>query len=53
MNKIFDYENPNLWSSYIKPVMDNHLNEQILNELLKISNEDNRYIEIEDIYEFT
>lgn len=52
MNKIFDYENPALWSKHIKQIMNKYLNEQILSELLILSNEENRYIEIEDIYEF-
>lgn len=53
MEKIFDYENPNLWSNHIKEIMDKYLSEEILDNLLNISNDDNRYIEIEDIYEFT
>lgn len=53
MEKIFDYENPNLWSNHIKQIMDKYLSEKILNELLNISNDDNKYIEIEDIYKFT
>jgi len=52
MDKIFDYENPNAWSSYIRLIMNRYLNEQVLNELLEISNEDNRYIDIEDVYKF-
>ncbi len=54
MEKIFDYENPNLWSKHIKQIMDKYLNKKILDKLLNISNDDdNRYIEIKDIYEFT
>ncbi len=53
MEKIFNFENPDIWSHHIESIMKNYIDDENINKLLKISNEDNRYIEIEDIYEFT
>ena len=50
---IFDYENPNLWSYHIDKIMKKHLDEEDIKSLLDISTKDNRYIEIEDIYEIS
>lgn len=50
---IFDYESPNLWSHYIDDIMKKYLDEKDIKSLLIMSTEDNRYIEIEDIYELS
>ena len=42
MEKIFDYENPNLWSKHIKQIMDKYLNKKISDKLLNISNDDDK-----------
>jgi len=53
MEKIFDFESPNFWSSHIELIMNNYIDDIVIQELREISTNDNKYIEIEDIYELT
>ncbi len=53
MEKIFNFENPNLWSHHTESIMNKYIDERILKELFELANKDYRCIEIEDIYKFT
>ena len=53
MEKIFNFDNPNEWCSHIESIMKKYIDVKIEKELLVTSNEENRFIDIDDIYTFT